>query len=79
MSSLLRQYGIANVFYIGDRAVVVDSYADYLGWLIAALSTSTGHFLSLGKSSLTEGQTNFVYLGIGTLLFFPKKIHPFPF
>ena len=64
MSSLLRQYGVPNVLYIDDRAIVVNDEVDYLGWLVTSLSTSTGHFLSLGKSNLTEKQTQFVYLGI---------------
>ena len=54
------------MLYIDDRAVIVDDMGDYLGWLISALSTSTGHFLSLGKSSLEKGETVFIYLGIGT-------------
>ena len=52
------------MLYIDDRAIVVNDEVDYLGWLIPSLSTSSGHFLSLGKSNLTEKQTQFIYLGI---------------
>jgi len=70
MASLLRQYGVANVLYIDDRCIICNDQIDYIGWLIPALSTSTGHFLSLAKSSLTEAQTIFTYLGIGNFLFY---------
>ena len=45
----------------------------YLGWLVASLSTSTGHFLSLNKSNLDVPQSKFTYLGIGNSLFAKKS------
>ena len=69
-SSLLRQYGIGNVLYIDDRAIVCEQNDDYISWLVSSLSTSTGHYLSMDKSNLDRAQTVFIYLGIGKFLFF---------
>ena len=78
----MRQYGIGNVLYIDDRAIVCDDNDDYISWLVASLSTSTGHYLSLDKSNLEKAQKVFTYLGIGKsqmTLFFPFTQILFPF
>jgi len=73
----MRQYGIGNVLYIDDRAIVCDDNDDYVSWLVVSLSTSTGHYLSLDKSNLESAQKVFTYLGIGnnlnSITLIPKK------
>ena len=65
----MRQYGVGNVLYIDDRAIVCESNDDYISWLVSSLSTSTGHYLSLNKSHLDKAQRVFIYLGIGMFEF----------
>ena len=56
LSSLMRQYGITNVLYIDDRLLLNSDNSPHLGWLLTAMATSTGHFLSLNKSELEPKQ-----------------------
>ena len=56
LSSLMRQYGVLNVLYIDDRLLLNTDASPHLGWLLTAMATSTGHFLSLNKSQLEPRQ-----------------------
>ena len=46
ISSLLRHYGVDNCLYIDDRCLLQDDDTEHLGWVLAALCTACGHFLS---------------------------------
>ena len=82
ISSLLRHYGVENCLYIDDRCLLQDDDSEHLGWVLAALCTASGHFLSLEKSSLAP-RLVFDYLGVridcssGHLSIPPKKKEKF--
>lgn len=61
LSSLMRQSGITNVLYIDDRLILNTDASPHLGWLLTAMATSTGHFLSLNKSELEPKQVINLY------------------
>ena len=43
--------------------MVIGPNEDYLGWILPALCTSTGHFLSIHKSTLQKPASIFSFLG----------------
>ena len=48
---------------LDDRALVIGPGEDYLSWVLPALCTSCGHFLSIHKSTLQEPASIFTFLG----------------
>lgn len=56
------KYGLKS-FFVDDRCIICRPEEDYLGWLLVALTTSTGHFLSLHKANVNEPVPVFRFLG----------------
>ena len=48
---------------LDDRCVLCEPDENYLGWLLVALCTCTGHFLSLHKANVQEPVAVFNFLG----------------
>ena len=51
------------MFILDDRWILCEAGEEYLGWLLVALCTASGHFLSLHKANVKEPVPVFQYLG----------------